>query len=329
MATSSEQLSRMLNRLHRICKAGERGFEVAAANVSNRGLKVLFKTYAQQRAQFADELQQEIQSLGGSVATRDSLLGIIHRGRITMLANLTIGVQNAENVVLSEAVVGEQAAVSAYKRAVATALPAGIQALVKRQSTQVQEAYDQIRLLRGQDGGRLVVRLFDSEGDAELARRDLERAGFAGDDLEIVDVKQVASVYEGKGSTASETMISGAVGGAIWGGIIGTLAGASALMVPGVQLILGGSPQSAWASIALIGLCVGALIAAVLGLLIGTGASEADAYLYDDSLKHGVKLMRVYTNQERAGLAAQIMHQVNAAARARVTEGALQRTVGK
>jgi hypothetical protein len=119
------------------------------------------------------------------------------------------------------------------------------------------------------------------------------------------------------------------VGGAIWGGIVGALAGIGVLMVPGMPPITGGSLQSTWAVIAVSGVLAGALVAACLGFLIGVGIAEEDTYLYDDSLKHGVKLMRLYTDSERAEKAAQVMHQINAAARAPATEGALQTAVGK
>ena len=46
-----------LNKLIKISRDGEDGFRVVAESVRNRGLKALFKTYAQQRSQFVSELQ--------------------------------------------------------------------------------------------------------------------------------------------------------------------------------------------------------------------------------------------------------------------------------
>ena len=316
---------RRLNHLYQICKAGERGFEVVAANVTNRGLKLILKTYAQQRAQFADELKGEIQRLGGAVSEQEFLLllGMIHRGRIDIFASLTIGAQNVENVVLSEALLGENTAVNAYQRAMATVLPAETRALLERQYQQVKETREQVALLRGQSGRRLVVRLFDSEQDVEAALRALEQAGFLREGIETVDVKQVTSVYTGKGNRVSEAVFSGAVGGALWGSLIGAVAGLSVAITPGMPVV-GDSPSRTWAVVALGGTILGAVLASFLGLIVGTGVSEEDIYLYDESLKHGLKLVRLHTEAERAREAAQIMYQINAAARARAAAGSVQ-----
>jgi len=172
MTSANQKALRKLNYLYQICKAGERGFGVVAANVANRGLKLILKTCAQQRARFADELKGEIQRLGGAVSEQGILLllGVIHRGRIDIFATLTIGAQNVENVVLGEALLGEKAAVNAYRGAMATILPAETRALLERQYQQVKETHEQVDLLRGRSGKRLVVRLFDSEQDVEAAQ---------------------------------------------------------------------------------------------------------------------------------------------------------------
>jgi len=284
--------------------------------VINRGLKVVLRTCAQQRAQFADELKVEIQRLGGRVSERDSILGIIHRGRIDILAALTIGAQNVENVVLDEAILGEQTAVKSYGSIVGKALAAETRALVERQYKYVQEASDLMNLLRGRSGRRLIVRLFDSDRDVEEAIQALKSAGFSSDGIETVDAKQATRIYEGRGNVIGEAVLAGAVGGALWGSLIGALAGVSAVIIPGMDAVLGGSPQRTWAVIALAGIVFGALIAAFLGLMIGADISEQDTFLYDNSLKHGLKLVRLRTDNNRAEQAARIMRQVNDMARA-------------
>jgi uncharacterized protein (TIGR02284 family) len=305
-----------LNRLYTICKAGERGFEVVAENISNRGLKVLLKSFSQQRAGFAAEIKAAIERSGGAISDRRSIRGIIHRGRIDIRGALTIGAQNVENVVLNEALLGEEAAVKIYKGMLDKKLSAEARALVERQYEQVQATHEQLKLLRGRSGTRLVVRLFDSEHDMDLAVRALADAGFDPDDFEIVDVKEVTNVYEGPGHKVSETVVSGAVGGAIWGGIFGAIVGLSVLVFPDVGGMMG-SPQRAWAMIALGGTFIGAFFGVILGFLIGQGITEEDAYLYDDSVRHGIKLIKLTIRNERAAEAAHIMHEVNAAARAR------------
>ena len=65
----------------------------------------------------------------------------------------------------------------------------------------------------------------------------------------------------------------------------------------------------------LAGLIIGAFFGAILGFLIGTGVTEEDIYLYDDSVRHGTKLLKLRTDIERVMEAEKVLHEVNAAAR--------------
>ena len=109
--------------LYKIVEAGERGYAVVASNVSNRALKILYKSYAQQRLQFKEEIFAEIQRLGGHTRPRSKFLGIVHRGRIDIFAALTIGNENVEKVVLKEVLLGEMVAVKAYEKTLKKDLP--------------------------------------------------------------------------------------------------------------------------------------------------------------------------------------------------------------
>ena len=65
MADNDKVIS-TLNNLIETCKDGQDGFRQAAEGVKHTELKTLFLTYAQQRAQFAGELQSEVHRLGGT-----------------------------------------------------------------------------------------------------------------------------------------------------------------------------------------------------------------------------------------------------------------------
>jgi uncharacterized protein (TIGR02284 family) len=311
-----KKASRRLNRLHRLCRAGERGFEVVALNVGNRGLKFLLKSYARQRADFASELEGEIERLGGRISMRRSIRGVIHRGRINIRSALTIGNQNVENVALGEARHGENAVVKAYKRALGKDFTIETRALIEGQLKEIEEVRNQVNLLRGRSGKRLVVHLFDSEDDAESAIQALEETHFQRSNIELEDVRQLG-IYEGEGSKVSETVASGAFGGALWGGLIGATAGVSSLLVPVMDTMIADNATASWVAVIVAGIFFGGLFGAILGLAIGQGVSEEDTYLYDDSLLHGSTLLRLLTDSERAGEAARILHQISAAAKAR------------
>ena len=318
---ANNQAVRAIACLYRIVEAGERGFEVAAKNVSNRGLKVLFKTYAQQRAHFLEELRNEIQHLGGQ-NPRGSMRGVIHRGRIDIVAALTIGDQNRENVVLKETTIGERVAVRTYERMLNRDLPGETRKIVTRQFYAIKKVQEQVNRMRGYLGERTVVRLFDADKDTETAIDALKKAGFDPDAIETTAFDQEVNLYEGKGGTVVETVVSGACGGGLWGSLMGAAAGIGVVLTPGLEPFRGTNLQDVWAFIAfaLGGLTLGALLGAILGVFIGAGILEEDAYLFNQSIEHGHVLLRVRTENKRAVEAALIMRQVNSDSRHGVLE---------
>lgn len=314
----NKRVANQLNGLRRLCVAGEKGFEVVAANVSNRGLKVLLKSYAQQRASFVIALQDEIKALGGSWSERRSVRGVIHRGRINIFAALTIGPLNVEKVVLKEARRGENAVVKAYENVLDKELPASTRELLSRQLEAIRATREEVELLIGNAEKQLVVRLFDTVADAELAGERLEAAGFQRGDISAVSMNDL-EFYEGEGSKVDETVISGAFGGALWGTLIGVIAGVTATFVPQMT----GDPMVIWGGTTLAGLVFGALFGAILGLWIGLGISEADVYVYDNCVRFGAILLRLLTSSARSVEATHILYEVNAAARARARSQAV------
>ncbi|HZW02655.1 MAG TPA: PA2169 family four-helix-bundle protein, partial [Anaerolineaceae bacterium] len=171
------QVVKTLSRLVEIADAGERGYATAAVSIRNPGLKVLFKSYAQQRARLQDELMAEIDRLDGGFDPPASLVGMIHRGRIAILATMTIEDERREQGVIKEALTGERYALRAYQGALTRDLPAPTRQLLERQQAEIQEVFDQVDLLREHDGRRMYVQLCDSASDVESAIQSLKRSG--------------------------------------------------------------------------------------------------------------------------------------------------------
>lgn len=303
-----------LQQLYKMCKAGERGFNIIAKAVNNRGLKVMLKTYAQQRRQMAGELQTLIAAMGGTVSARHSLRGMIHRGRIAIMTTLAIGPMETENVALKEAVLGEKTAVAAYENALKKNLTPDAKALVERQYTQIQAVNQKVNELRGVTSDRLVVRLFNSERDAATAVATLATKNFPQDAIETINLSQTNEFirhYNGEKSVTKEATLSGGLGGAIWGSILGAVAGIGLLQLTGIEPFGAATMAGTWGLIALSGTFSGLLIGAILGFFIGLGVSEQDAYLYDASIQRGTTMVLLKTNPRRAPEASQIMRQVN------------------
>lgn len=323
---SNRQTLKALGTLYRIVEAGERGYAVAAANVDNRGLKLLFKSFAQQRANFKTEIFQEMQHLNGPAHAPgnglSSILAMIHRGRIDIFAALTIGDENEEQVVLKEVMLGESVALRAYENTLKKDLPPEIREVVTRQFEEVRRVVEQVHLMKGREGKRLLVRLYDTEMDANRAVERLRQSGLAQESIEKVLVDKTEVLYKGRGTTLRETILSGAVGGAFWGSVIGLLAVISVLQLPnwnpGVQSFM---DQRLWAFIALV-LCIagGVFVGTMIGTFIGWGIKSSDAYLYDHGLERGRILVKSLVDESRASKAWRMLAHVNIESRARTKE---------
>ena len=308
---TDQQAVKVLSYLYKIIEAGERGYAVSAANVNNRGLKVLFKSYAQQRARFKSEILAEIQRLGGDAKPRSSIRGILHRGRIDIFAAMTIGNEEREKVVLKEIMVGEKVALRTYEKTLKTELPPKTRETVARQYEEVRKVIERVHLMRGKEGKRLVIWLFDNEKSAEDAVQVLEQSGLPAEAIERTMFDNAIELYKGRGTTVFETIISGAVGGALWGNLIGALAGLGAGKAVDPDPIGGIPVQAIWLLVALAGIAGGAFIGGMLGFFIGIGISEEDTYLYDESIKHGQIILMALADYSKASEARRIMEQVN------------------
>ena len=133
-----------LNHLIQTCKDGEKGFQSAAEGASDPNLRHLFESYAQQRGEFALELEAEVTRLDQKPADSGHASAALHRGWINIKAAVS---GRDEGAIISECERGEDLAVRAYEQALAAPLPPDLRALVERQFLKVKEAHDQVRSL--------------------------------------------------------------------------------------------------------------------------------------------------------------------------------------
>lgn len=322
---ANSQTVNELNRLIRICLDGESGFLVVAESVRNRGLKALFKTFAQQRAQFADVLQEEVKKLGGEPRTDGNTLATVHRGWINIKTAMTIGQYGTENVALEESSRGEKQAVRTYEKALAGSLPENVKFAIQDQYEQIKNVSEQIQHMRGRSGSRLVVRLFDRDEDAERAITTLTEKGFDTKNIQVVDIGEIIRIYEGhgRGNVTVESASAGALGGMALGAFLGLVFGLASLLVPQIDLMgMMGNNLIALVVFSLVaGAGVGAGFGSLFGALIGRGTVEEDAYLYAESVAQGHVLLTVQTDSTRAKEASEILLQINAARTTRVQPG--------
>jgi uncharacterized protein (TIGR02284 family) len=144
----NEQVISTLNDLIETCRDGQQGFQTAGEGVQDAALKELFYSYSRQRAAFAGELQDEVRRLGGDPETSGSTTAALHRGWMEIRAAVAGG---DESAVLSECERGEDAAMSNYRAALGTDMPANVRSIVERQFGEVKEARERMRGLKRED----------------------------------------------------------------------------------------------------------------------------------------------------------------------------------
>ena len=293
---SDPNLQNILRKLCPILEAGEKGYATAATNVHHPGLKVLFRRFAQQRVGFKNEVLAALQSLDGDKKPQSSLPGMIHRGRVAIFAAMTIEKDHQEKVILKEIALGEGAAVRAYAAALEKDLPPPIREMVERQSDAIRKAHEQINLLRGKDGKRMVVRLYNSEKDANRAIQLLKETSNSTEIIQQITLTD-GDLYQGKGATVVETVLSGSVGGALWGGLTGILVGFGVVQSVGQASAEFPIMLGTWLLVALGFMLLGTFISSVLALFIGLGIHEDDTYQYREIVDNYQILVHMLVDQ--------------------------------
>lgn len=131
-----------LNNLIETCRDGQKGFQTAAEGVDSSSLRSAFTQYAEQRALFVSELQNQVNALGGKPETQGSVAGSLHRGWINIKSAVT---GKDEQNILEECERGEDSAKKNYQKALEDDLPPDIRSLVNRQYQDIVHVHDTVR----------------------------------------------------------------------------------------------------------------------------------------------------------------------------------------
>ncbi len=147
MAQNDDAIS-VLEKLIETCRDGQNGYRDAAEHTKSPELREFFNQESLERAQFAGELEQEVQRLGKSDPDRKgSTSGAIHRAWFDIKQKLGGG----DESILSSVEAGEDNAKKNYESAISDGgLPVDLRQIVSRQSERVIAAHDRVRALRDQ-----------------------------------------------------------------------------------------------------------------------------------------------------------------------------------
>lgn len=141
---------------------------------------------------------------------------------------------------------------------------------------------------------KAVIGLASSETQAASIVGELQRAGFANNDISVLfpDKKGTRDFAHEQNTKAPEGAVAGASAGGALGGTLGLLAGIGALAIPGVGPLIAAGPIMA----ALSGAAAGAAVGGLTGALIGMGIPEIEAKQYEGKIKGGNVLLSVHTD---------------------------------
>lgn len=300
------QVRDLLLKLYRIVEAGEKGFATAAANMPNPGIKTLLKSYAQQRVIFKNEILEQLRRYGQDGDLRSSIPGAIHRGRVAIFAAMSLEKEAQERVILKEAAFGEKVALRTYGRALEKELPPPLRQMLTRQMEAIRGVSEEVSLMRGRAGKRLVPGVFPSENEAGQAVESLRETGVAAAAIQKVALKN-EDLYQGRGATVLETVLSGAFGGAMWASLTGILVGYGAART--TTAVDTWSPDFflTWLLAAIGFTGVGILIGSALAFFIGSGIKENDDVDYLEITQRASTLVKAEVDEASAGETRRIL----------------------
>ena len=136
----------ILEDLIETCRDGENGFKQAAEKINDPEIRSFFLTQSTERAEFAKELEAEVQRLGKSNPEhKGSTAGALHRSWMGLKEALGGGTKS----ILESAEKGEDSAKDAYEKALTDEdLPPIARPIVQRQAQIIRFAHDRVRHLR-------------------------------------------------------------------------------------------------------------------------------------------------------------------------------------
>ncbi|MEO7413799.1 MAG: PA2169 family four-helix-bundle protein [Opitutaceae bacterium] len=146
MNNLADKSRHILNDLIEICKDGQHGFQTAADDAKDESLLQLFRQYSTERTRYIAELQERVRDIGGEPDKHGTVTGTLHRGWINIKAAVS---SNEPHAVLAECERGEDAAVKAYREALAESeLDPESRRVIQKQAEGVQAAHDKVKQLR-------------------------------------------------------------------------------------------------------------------------------------------------------------------------------------
>lgn len=128
-----------LNKLLTSSRDAEKGYQEASENVKDAELKSLFLAQSRQRADFAQELDREIRTIGGEPDNGTSLASDLHRAWINIKSTFA---SDDDKAVVQECQRGDKEALDSYNEVLQeTDLVASTRQLLLSQKEKIESAH--------------------------------------------------------------------------------------------------------------------------------------------------------------------------------------------
>jgi hypothetical protein len=296
MQPESKTLASTLGHLSQACRNSQEAYAYAAQHTRNRGLKLVLKSDAQERAEFQDQLRT-FTGDPSTVATHTTG-SALSRGWASMRAWFTIRRQSRQRLLMQKALQRDQEVIAAYSEALRTELPPDLTRLLQTQLVVVQRAERRVAALAApRRAGALLVRLYEHGAQADQVVSALEGAGVTRDQVYVADVARLQPYGDDTPTRERarwETMAAAAVVGAVLGAvIIFPFAIAQRLYFPQLNGFFATTPMGVLLEYLAGGALVGAIFGLYFSIFIGQDIVEDDAYFYEQSLENGRVLVAV------------------------------------
>jgi hypothetical protein len=285
-----------IGRLAAACRDSQAAYADAAQHTRNRGLKLVLKSYAQERAEFQDQLR--IYGGDSSLVAAHPAGNMLSRGWASMRAWFTIRRQSRQRLLIQKALQSDQTAIAAFTDALRSGLPPELERILQTQLAALQRAERRLASLAApRRDGALLVRLYEHPDQANQVVSALEGAGVSPDQVYIADVARLQPYGDdtpARERARWETMAAAAVFGAVLGAvIILPFAIALRLYFPQLNGIIATTPTGLLLEYLVGGALVGAIFGMYFSIFIGQDIVEDDAYFYEQSLENGRVLVAV------------------------------------
>ncbi len=134
-----------LNNLITTCQDAEDGFQHAAQNAEDPGLKTWFQQVATVRATARADLQRTVEQLGEQHEDDGSILASMHRTWMDIKNTFT---DQDDETILNETIRGDKSALEIYEERLEKDLPAPIKEVLHKQHAQVQQTINRMETER-------------------------------------------------------------------------------------------------------------------------------------------------------------------------------------